>query len=122
MTLYQQKPPVIEEEVQDQKPDGEEGQNMKMETEEANHENHANRGEIGFSARKRLSMQEYEDQFNRRVAQEIQTFETAMQRLDKSAGKTDLMLRYILHVFRSVETSFITPKDGQQCVCQTIAL
>ena len=49
-------------------------------------------------------------------------FESAMQRLDKSADKTDFMLRYILYVFRNVETSFITPKDGQQCVCQTISL
>jgi len=41
---------------------------MKMETEEENHDNNGNRNEVGFSAKKRLSMQEYEDQFNSRVA------------------------------------------------------
>jgi hypothetical protein len=33
-------------------------------------------------------------------------------RLDKNAEKTEFMKRFILYVFRKVETSFVTPKDG----------
>ena len=69
-----------------------------------------------------MSLQEYEDQFETRMANEIQVFSGALLRLDKHADKNEFMKNFILHLFKNVETSFITPKDAQQCLCQTITL
>ena len=70
----------------------------------------------------RLTQEEFETQFKTRIANEIQVFTGAMLRLDKNAEKNQFMKSYIIHVFRSIETSFITPKGSNQCLCQTMTL
>ena len=95
---------------------------MEVDAEEAPETQQPNPTNQAPAAKRRLTLQEYEEQFNARMANEIQAFSAALMRLDKNADKNQFMKSFILHAFRQVETSFITPKDGQQCVCQMITL
>ena len=45
--------------------------NLKMEAEEDDQENQANRVEQGNATKRRMTLQEYEDQFNKRMTEEI---------------------------------------------------
>ena len=42
-----------------------------MEVEEDDQENQANRGEQGNTTKRRMTLHEYEDQFNKRMTEEI---------------------------------------------------
>lgn len=76
----------------------------------------------GPPAKRRLTLQEYEDQYAGRMASEIYVFSTTLKRLDKHAEKNEFMKDYILHILKFSETSFITPKGKTQCIAQTIVL
>ena len=72
--------------------------------------------------KRRLSLEEYEAQYRQRVNSEIEVFGYAMARLEQLVNQNPHMQDFILRVFRSVETTFVTTTENQQCASQTSAL
>ena len=121
VTQFQQKPPTAEEEAtENAEAGGEEAKRdlkMEVDAEDAAEQPQPNQADQAPAAKRRLTLEEYQEQFDTRMANEIQVFTGALLRLDKHADKNEFMNNFLLHLLKNVETSFITPKDTQQCLC-----
>ena len=69
---------------------------------------------------RRLTLEEFLEQYSQRLAQEIEVFRFAIAKLTTLLDKNVHMESFILRAFRDVETSFVTTGEMQQCVLQTI--
>ena len=143
MTLYQQRPPTVaaaegaeggNDQASGHVEDGAEeskqrGNDIKMEGlgeteggaagDDGNNQDGRNRG---YNARRRLTLEEYEEQFRQRVAAEMQVFNFAIAKVETLIAKNVHMESFMLRLFRDVETSYVTTADTQQCSLQTIQL
>ena len=134
MTLYQQRPPTVaaaegaeggNDQASGHVEDGAEeskqrGNDIKMEGigetdggaagDDGNNQEGARRG---FNQRRRLTLEEYEDQFRQRVYAEITVFNFAIAKVETLLGRNIHMESFMLRVFRDVETSYVTTTDMQ---------
>ena len=56
----------------------------------------------------RYTMKEFNEMYEARQAKEIKVFTGALLRLDKHSSKNAYMNKFIVHLFRNVETTYIT--------------
>ena len=119
VTLYQQKPPRPDDDL-DEEGLPRKKKDVKMEVDAlaaAGFDGDRPEEHEEVIPEKRHTMSEFNVMFMMRQEEEIQVFSGALMRLDKYSSKNPYMNNFIVHLLRTVETSFIPAGFSQQMVC-----